>query len=147
MSRLLESRGLSLFIRVVLGLTFAYSSWFKITDPPAFAESMWNYRILPGFLVNPLAIVLPWIELIVALALISGWFRKGAALLACVMLAIFILALGVDLVRGIAVDCGCFSAQSQSRSAAELVTGMKLDLLRDFGLWLLSLQVLFSRAE
>ena len=106
---------------------------------------IWNYRILPRYLVNPLAIVLPWLELLAGLALLSGLFRKGAALLVGAMLVVFILALSTDLARGIAVDCGCFSTATRAKTTQELFAGMRLDLLRDVALLLLAAQVLFSR--
>ncbi len=145
MSRLLDSRWISLLVRVALGLVFVYSSWAKIADPPAFAEMVWNYGILPGFLVNPIAIILPWLELLAGLALISGFLRKGAALLIGLMLVVFMVALSTDLARGIAIECGCFPTASEAKTAVELFAGMKLDLLRDAGLLLLSFHVLFSR--
>jgi putative oxidoreductase len=145
MTRLLESRWISLLVRVALGLVFVYSSWGKIADPPGFAEMVWNYRILPDFLVNPVAIVLPWLELLAGLALISGFLRKGAALLIGVVLMVFIVALSTDLLRGIAIECGCFPTAAEAKTTAELFAGMKLDLLRDAGLLLLSFHVLFSR--
>jgi uncharacterized membrane protein YphA (DoxX/SURF4 family) len=143
---LLGNRPFSLLCRIALGLVFVYSAWSKIADPPAFAEMIWNYRILPGALVNPLAIVLPWLELVAALALISGPLRRGAALIVGCMLVVFIAALSTDLLRGIAVDCGCFSVTAQAKTAEELFREMKLDLMRDLGLLLLALQVLFSNA-
>ena len=90
-------------MRIALGLIFIYSSWSKISDPPGFAEMIWNYRILPGYLVNPVAIALPWLEMLAGLALLSGFIHKGAALLVAGMLIIFVTALATDLVRGIAV--------------------------------------------
>lgn len=143
--RLLETRWLSFLVRILLGSVFVYSAVSKIADPPGFAQMIWNYRILPGVLVNPLAIVLPWLELLAGLALISGWLRRGAALLIGAMLIIFMTALSTDLARGIAVDCGCFSVSAQAKTPEELFAGMKLDLARDAGLLLLALQVLFSR--
>lgn len=145
MIRLLDSRWLSLLVRVALGLVFVYSSWAKIADPPAFAEMVWNYRILPDFLVNPVTIVIPWLELLAGLALISGFLRKGAALLIGMMLVVFMVALSTDLARGIAIECGCFATAAGAETAVELFAGMKLDLLRDAGLLLLAFQVLFSR--
>jgi uncharacterized membrane protein YphA (DoxX/SURF4 family) len=134
-------------LRIALGLVFIYSSWSKISDPPGFAEMIWNYRILPGLLVNPVAIALPWLELLAGLALLSGFIRKGAALLAAGMLIVFITALATDLVRGIAVDCGCFSVAAQAKTPAELFTDMKIDLLRDIGLLGMAFAVLFSQIK
>jgi uncharacterized membrane protein YphA (DoxX/SURF4 family) len=134
-------------LRIALGLIFIYSSWSKISDPPGFAEMIWNYRILPGNLVNPVAIALPWLEMLAGLALLSGFIHKGAALLVAGMLIIFITALATDLVRGIAVDCGCFSVTAQAKTPAELFADMKIDLLRDVGLLGMALAVLFSKIK
>jgi uncharacterized membrane protein YphA (DoxX/SURF4 family) len=134
-------------LRIALGLVFIYSSWSKISDPPGFAEVIWNYRILPGYLVNPIAITLPWLELLAGLALLFGFIRRGAALLAAGMLIIFIAALATDLVRGIAVDCGCFSVAAQSQTPSELFADMKIDLLRDVGLLGMAFLVLFLQMK
>jgi len=145
MSRLLQTRWLTLLVRVVLGSVFIYSAWSKIADPPGFSEMIWNYQLLPGPLVNPLAIVLPWLELLAGIALVSGLLRKGGALLIGTMLVVFIAALAADLARGIAVDCGCFAVAVQAKTRAQMLAGMKLDLARDAGLLLLAAQVLFSK--
>ena len=134
-------------LRIALGLIFIYSSWSKISDPPGFAEMIWNYRILPGYLVNPVAITLPWLELLAGLALLSGFFRRGAALLTAGMLITFITALSADLVRGIAVDCGCFSVGAHTKTPDELFSDMKIDLLRDAGLLAMAFIVLFSQIK
>jgi putative oxidoreductase len=147
MNALLENRKLTYIIRVVLGLVFISSASTKIAAPPAFAEMIWNYRILPGFLVNPLAIMLPWLEFAAGIGLVFGVMQKGAALLIALMLLTFIVALASDLARGIAVDCGCFSVAAQEKTARELFLSMKIDLLRDAGLLLLAVQVLFSRTR
>jgi uncharacterized membrane protein YphA (DoxX/SURF4 family) len=145
-NRLLHSRWFSICTRILLGSVFVYSSWSKIADPPGFARVIWNYRILPAVLIGPAAIVLPWLELLAGLALLLGFLRRGAALLVSSMLLLFIAALTIDLARGIPVDCGCFSVAAAAKTPAELFSSMKLDLLRDSGLLLLSLQSLFSRA-
>ena len=145
MRKFLGNRILDLVVRVGLGIVFLYSAWPKIVDPPAFAEMIWNYRILPGFLVNPLAISLPWLELLAGIALIIGRLRTGAALLVGGMLLVFIAAISFNLFRGIPVDCGCFSVTSEPKTIEQLFTDMKIDLVRDAGLLLLALHVLFAR--
>ena len=147
MKRLLGSRWLSRIVRIALGAVFVYSAWPKIVDPPAFAQMIWNYRILPGWAVNPVALALPWLELLCGVALIAGCLRRGAALITGTMLVVFMGAISADLARGIAIDCGCFSVAAGNRTADELFRGMKLDLLRDAGLLLLALQALFSRTQ
>lgn len=114
----------------------------KIADPPAFAHLIYNYRLLPGGLVNALALVLPWVELLAGLALILGVWKKEAAVVAAVLLLVFIVAIGINLARGHAVDCGCFDVRSAGKSRDELLAEMKWVLLRDVGLLLLAAQVL-----
>ncbi|MDQ5858874.1 MAG: DoxX family membrane protein [Acidobacteriota bacterium] len=121
---------------------FVVAALPKIADPPAFAHMIYNYRLLPGGLVNVLALVLPWVELLAGLALILGVWKKEAAVVAAVLLLVFIVAIGVNLARGHAVDCGCFDVRSAGKSREELLAEMKWVLLRDVGLLLLVAQVL-----
>src|SRR5881409_934674 len=126
LSRVLHDRTLSIGIRLALGAIFVYAAWPKIYDPPSFAHLIWNYQILPSVLINPMAIVLPWVEIICGLALIAGMYRRGAALLIGCMLAVFTVALVVDILRDIPVNCGCFSVTPVEKSHGELIAEMKL---------------------
>ncbi|HVE64981.1 MAG TPA: MauE/DoxX family redox-associated membrane protein [Thermoanaerobaculia bacterium] len=135
---------LTVRVQIALGLVFVVAALPKIADPPAFAHMIYNYRLLPGGLVNALALVLPWVELFAGLALILGVWKKEAAVTAAVMLVVFIVAIGINLARDHAVDCGCFDVRSAGKSREELLTEMKWVLLRDVGLLLLAGQVLVA---
>jgi uncharacterized membrane protein YphA (DoxX/SURF4 family) len=124
----------------VLGAVFIYSAWSKLGDPPGFAHVIWNYRILPSSVVNLMTLFIPWLELIAGAALISGIYRRGAAVIVAGMLAVFIAALTLNLVRGNPVDCGCFSLAVGSKSRDDIIRKMSLDILRDVGLLLLCIQ-------
>ena len=98
--------------RLLLGLVFLAASAHKILDAEAFAMSIYQYQLLPESLVNGLAITLPWIELVAGIAIIvSARFKDGAALLMLVMLGVFALAISINLLRGLDIACGCFSAE------------------------------------
>lgn len=129
-------------VQIALGAVFVVAALPKIADPPAFAHMIYNYRLLPGALVNVLALVLPWVELFAGLGLILGVWKKEAAVVAAVLLLVFIVAIGINLARGHAVDCGCFEVRSAGKSREELLVEMKWVLLRDVGLLLLAAQVL-----
>ncbi len=116
-------------VRVYLGLVFVAAAWFKILQPYAFALSVATYRILPLGAVNALAIVLPWIEIVVGLALVLGVWTRAAALVVAGLLVVFTGAIGSAIARGFQMSCGCFSSQ---QAAAEIGTRT---LLRD-GAWL-----------
>ena len=97
--------------RLLLGLVFLAASAHKILDPEAFAMSIYQYQLLPESLVNGLAITLPWIELVAGIAIIaSARLKDGAALLMLFMLGVFAIAIRINLVRGLDISCGCFSA-------------------------------------
>src|SRR3954466_14493860 len=106
----LRSPGVELVARLVLGGAFVFAAGAKILDPPAFAHEIYNFRLLPGSLVNVAALWLPWVEMLAGLALIAGLWRKLSALLLAALLVAFIGALSINLARGRAVDCGCFGS-------------------------------------
>lgn len=126
----------------LLGAAFLAAALPKIADPPGFAETIHAYALVPAAFLAPMALVLPWLEGLLALALLSGVARRSAALLASVLLIVFMGALALDLWRGHPVDCGCFGATTAVRTAEERLMSMRWDLLRDACLLLLSWIVL-----
>jgi uncharacterized membrane protein YphA (DoxX/SURF4 family) len=101
-----------LAVRLALGAIFVLASISKIAYPGAFAEIVSNYQILPAMLVNPAAIVLPWMELVLGLLLLAGLWLPGAALASLTLLTLFFAALLYNMARGINVHCGCFSVST-----------------------------------
>jgi uncharacterized membrane protein YphA (DoxX/SURF4 family) len=98
-------------LRLFLGAVFLYAGSVKILQPDAFAEAVYRYQILPGAAVNLAAITLPWMEVSTGLCLIAGLWLPGAVLLSTSLLGVFIGALVFNLIRGLNVQCGCFSAE------------------------------------
>lgn len=131
----------------MLAAVFVVAAIPKIVDPPGFAHQVHNYQLAPQAAVDMLALVLPWLELIVGLALFLGVWRRTAAGLAAVMLVVFLGALGINLARKHPIDCSCFSTSSVERSDAERLADMKLAILRDIGLLALAAQVLVAARE
>lgn len=131
-------------VQIALGAVFVAAALPKITDPPAFAHMIYNYRLVPGQIVNVLALVLPWIELVVGLLLILGAWRREAAVVATLLLLVFLGAIGWNLARGHAIDCGCFDVRSAGKTPDQLLSDMKWVLVRDVGLLLLAAQVLLA---
>jgi uncharacterized membrane protein YphA (DoxX/SURF4 family) len=103
-------------IRLIIGGFFIYASVDKILNPDAFAKIIHNYRILPPEFINVLAIILPWVEIISGFSLIIGFKYRGANLIIMVLLAVFIVALTASLIRGLNINCGCFTTSSTAKS-------------------------------
>ncbi len=102
---------LFLCLRILLGALFIAASIDKMVHPAEFAKIVHNYQILPDNLVNLVAIVLPWIEAIIGLFILSGFWLPGATVLANVFLVAFFSALIYNVARGIDIHCGCFSTR------------------------------------
>ena len=128
----------------LLGAVFLAAALPKIADPPGFAEALHAYHLLPDAALAPIALALPWLELWIALALITGLARRSAALIALALLLVFMGALALNLARGNPVDCGCFGASPVVRSVAERLRSMCWDLLRDALLALIALPPLLG---
>ena len=135
--------------QIALGIFFVVAALPKIADPPSFAHMVYNYRILPGPLVNLAALVMPWAELLMGLALVCGIWRRTAAILVGALLLVFIVAISVNLLRGNAIDCGCFDVAAAGRSFEERISDMWMVIVRDVGMLLLVAQGLLGarRAE
>lgn len=106
-------------VAAVLGCVFVVASWHKIMDPPDFAKIVYNYRVVPPFLINLMAIYLPWLELLAGLALIFGVLQRGAALVVGGLALVFIAALSLNLWRGHPTICGCFDTYARGVSMTE----------------------------
>jgi uncharacterized membrane protein YphA (DoxX/SURF4 family) len=116
-------------LRVFLGAVFLYAGFVKILQPAAFAEAVYSYQILPGAAVNLAALALPWVEVTVGLCLMAGIWLPGAVLLSTSLLGAFIGALFFNLVRGLNVQCGCFSTEITHGPADMLTIARDLLLL------------------
>mgnify|MGYP000241754431 CR=1 FL=1 len=137
MMRMVSSQWLSLLFRLALGGIFLYAGVVKSQDPAGFAQAIYNYRILPGWAINPMAILLPWVEMVLGAALVLGIWIPGASLLASGLLGIFALALCINLARGLDIDCGCFSTASSGAGSTTWY------FLRDILLMAMAIQVFF----
>jgi uncharacterized membrane protein YphA (DoxX/SURF4 family) len=101
--------------RIAIGLVFAWAGLAKIGDPASFAAQVHNFRMAPVSFENLVAIFLPWLELLAALALISGLHARAGALVTAAMMAFFTVAVALALFRGLDIECGCFGTADASR--------------------------------
>ena len=107
--------------RLILGVIFIYASYDKILHPKAFAEVIYNYQILPDGLINVTAIILPWLEILMGVFLIVGFWMPGTVVWCNILLVVYIGALWFNLARGIDVNCGCFSTSKGSSISIETI--------------------------
>ena len=98
---------LILIIRILLGLIFVYACYEKILDPANFARDISNYHVVPFGLENTIAIILPWLELIIGLGIILGVCIDANVFISGGLLILFIVLITQAILRGFNIDCGC----------------------------------------
>ena len=103
------SARLQLAARLFLAALFLYAGLPKIIAPQEFALVVFRYHLLPDSLINSVALLLPWLEIFAALALLLPAWRRAGAFWIVVMLAISTVAVAISLARGLDIDCGCFT--------------------------------------
>ncbi|UCG52780.1 MAG: DoxX family membrane protein [Candidatus Latescibacterota bacterium] len=118
---LLTNKAFILALRVLLGLLFVFSSADKVLHPDKFAIAVRAYQILPIELTNIFALVLAWSELIAGVMLVFGVLTRKAAAAIFLMLVMFTIAILTTMVRGLVVDCGCFSNEGGSQTGFTLI--------------------------
>jgi uncharacterized membrane protein YphA (DoxX/SURF4 family) len=141
MRTIVDNDYLTILSRLLIGGMYIIASFYKIMEPTSFAKSIWQYHLVPGPLINLMALILPWLELLIGLAIIVGLTYRAALLWANLLLIVFIVALSSTIVRGIDIDCGCFKAGQSATGPAWQ------SLLFDLAAMLFSLQLWFSRSK
>jgi len=128
---------LGIIARIVVGGIFIYASIDKILHADQFARIVFNYHLVPAPLINIFALLLPWVELGAGIFLVVGIWPRAAGLVLTAMVMMFLVALSINWVRGVSLECGCFTVSSSAKGAiADLV-------VRDLLLLLLAIQATF----
>lgn len=107
-----SSRSLNLFtfLRGLLGVLLLWAAVSKLANPTEFLGSIYGYELpLPRGLLQTAAVVLPWVELLCGLMLLTGFGVAAALVLAVAMMVVFVFATGQAWLRGLDIACGCFN--------------------------------------
>jgi uncharacterized membrane protein YphA (DoxX/SURF4 family) len=113
-----------LVARLLVGGIFLVAAVPKIGDPGGFADAVRAYGLLPAPFVVPFALMLPWLELGVALYLLAGYMTRWAGIGAALLLATFTVAIAHALVTGsTAHACGCFGPGAASNPVLRFLAG------------------------
>lgn len=96
-----------LMARLVLSIVFGVAGVGKLADREGSRRAMLGFGVAES-LATPFGWLLPIVEIMVAIALLplsTAWFGGIGAL---VLLAAFLIGIGVNLAKGDAPDCHCF---------------------------------------
>ena len=94
--------------RLVIGALLMVAGALKVGHAAALAAAIAGFRLLPAAAVGPLALGLPFFELMLGFYLVAGMFTRVAATIACAQFLAYAAVVASAVVRGIHADCGCF---------------------------------------
>ncbi|HTP80632.1 MAG TPA: MauE/DoxX family redox-associated membrane protein [Bacteroidota bacterium] len=127
--------------RILVGLLFILAGAEKMGDTEAFALSIMNYQLSSESVATLLATVLPWVEFLAGLAILTGVYFRGASLIAALSLVLFTGAVATALLRRLDISCGCFTQDP----AVGKISWLKV--AENSGLFLVTLFLLNSRSD
>jgi Methylamine utilisation protein MauE len=104
------ARVLQLALSIVLALVWIQSTTAHAENPYLFLSSIYKYKIVNPAFGQSLAIVLPGLQFVLAICLLSRIFVGGALLGSALLLTLFAGVQASALARGLKIDCGCFGS-------------------------------------
>jgi hypothetical protein len=114
------------FGRWMISIIFLNAAIPKLFNPYQFAATIDAYAILPDMLLLPTAIVLPVLEILLAVGLLFNCLKSKLGTV--VMLLFFIALLSWSIWMGLDIDCGCFGPENPEHTAFQ---GLRVALVRD----------------
>ena len=95
-------------LRLLLGGLLILAGTLKAGHAPELASAIAGFRLLPSAVVGPLALALPYFEILLGGYLVAGLFTRVAATVAAVQFVIYAAVVASAVIRHIPANCGCF---------------------------------------
>lgn len=116
---------LARILRLSLALVFSAAGIPKILDPQNFVRAIDGFQLLSPILTPLAALVLPWLEILLAATLVCCVWLTATLILTNALFLLFLGAMLSALWRGLDISCGCFG------SSSPVPTHMWTTLIRD----------------
>jgi uncharacterized membrane protein YphA (DoxX/SURF4 family) len=97
-----------LVVRVLLGGLLLVAGALKIGHATELAADIAGFRLLPAAIVGPLAVAIPFIEVLLGTYLVAGLFTRVVAAVATLQFVCYAGAIASAVARHISANCGCF---------------------------------------
>lgn len=103
-----------LVVRVLLGGLLLAAGASKVGHSTDLASTIATFRLLPAQIVGPLALALPYVEILLGAYLVAGLFTRAVAIVAAVQFFCYAGAIASAVLRHIPANCGCFGPHESS---------------------------------
>lgn len=116
-------RATIVIIRLILGGLFLAAGLSKVGAPLQTLGTIYSYQIvIPDWVANIIAHTLPWMEILLGLAMLAGlWLPVTTGWIAA-MLVVFTLLTAQAWWRDLPIDCGCVDLSTLHPALAALST-------------------------
>ncbi len=128
-------------LRWILATVFIWAAASKLANLQDFYANLFAYQLpLPAPLLRLAAIILPWLELLCGLMLLSRFWLRTALCWSVVLCAIFALCTAQAWARGLQISCGCLNldflglGRGANASLASFLESVKFAFPRALGL-------------
>lgn len=102
------TRAASIALRLLLGGVFLYSGLSKVGAPLQSLAAVYSYQIVvPDWVAEVVAAALPWMEILLGSAILSGVWLPAALGWTAVLLCGFTALTAQAWWRELPIDCGC----------------------------------------
>jgi uncharacterized membrane protein YphA (DoxX/SURF4 family) len=95
-------------VRVIIGALLVAAGMLKVGHAVDLAAAIAGFRLLPTAAVGPIALGLPFLEVLLGGYLVAGLFTRVAAIVASAQFALYAAAIASAVIRHLPASCGCF---------------------------------------
>ncbi|WP_430640844.1 MauE/DoxX family redox-associated membrane protein [Couchioplanes caeruleus] len=127
---------ISTVARLGLAAVWLIAGGLKVGDLAASGRAVNAYQIFPYEIAKVIGAAQPFLEIALGLLLLAGLAVRLSAGISAALLVIFIAGIVSAWVRGLQIDCGCFSTGGALGAGAEPAYGW--DIARDLGFLVLA---------
>ena len=97
--------------RLLVGGMFVWSGASHLANPYYFLSTIYQYELTSAPIGALIASYLPFLELVLAVCLLSHACLRPAWLVTSLLLTSFVAVQGSALARGLKISCGCFGPE------------------------------------
>lgn len=104
-------------LRLGLAGVYIVAAIPKLLDPWTFARAIHNFRILPLEVIPSVALWLPPLEALAAIAVVTGLLYRGGLVWLTGLSLAFAAGIVSAIARKLDIDCGCFGSLARSSAS------------------------------